>query len=112
MKLPPPNWHVEPVHIFLSGCRGTDTSYLVNVMYNAILKILPYHCKDPEKPRVPLHGPTGTTVHFGLRIKPEAQLLGLNSRSKAALRSRLSEGKLLITDEFSMLSSDLWRDID
>ena len=39
-------------------------------------------------------------------------LLGLNDRSKAPLRNRLSEVKLLIIDEFSMVSSYLRTDID
>ena len=56
-----------------------------------------YHCNDPEKPRVLLLGSTrisavsigGTTIHFGLGIKPGTKLLGLNYKFKAAL------GKLL-----------------
>ena len=71
------------------------------VIYNAILKTLLYHCKDTEKPRVFLLGPTrisavnvgGTTIHTGIGIKPGAKLLGLNHKSKAALRNRLSELK-------------------
>ena len=45
-------YDVEPVHIFLSGSGGTGKSHLVKVMYNAISKILLYHCKNPEKSRV------------------------------------------------------------
>ena len=70
---------VEPVHIFLSGSRGTGKSHFVKVIYNAISKTLLYHCKDPEKPRVLFVGPTGisevhivgTTIHSGLAIKLE-----------------------------------------
>ena len=106
---------VEPVHIFLSGSGGTGKSHLVKVIYNAISKTLLYLCKDPEKPRVLLLRPTGisavniggTTIHSGLAIKPGTKLLGLNDKSKAALRNRLSEVKLLIIDELSMVSSDL-----
>ena len=90
------------------------------MIYNTTSKTLFYHCKDPEKPRVLLLGPTGisavniggTTIHSGLRIKPGTNLFGLNDKSKAALRNRLSEVKFLITDELSMVSSDLWTDID
>ena len=79
-----------------------------------------YHCKDPEKPRVLLLGPTGIsvvniggpTIHSGLRIKPRTKLLDLNDKSKAALRNRLSEKKFLIIDELSVESSDLWTDIE
>ena len=89
-------------------------------IYSAISKTLFYHCKDPEKLRVLLLGPTGisaaniggTTIHSGLGIKPRIKLLGLNDKSKAALRNRLSEVKFLIVDELSMVSSHLWTDID
>ena len=111
---------VEPVHMFLSVSGGTGKSLLVKVICNAISKTLLYHCKDPEKPRVLLLGPAGisavniggTTIHSGLGIKPGTNLLGLNDKSKAVLRNRLSVVKLLIIDEFSMVSSDLWTDID
>ena len=43
----------------------------------------------------------GSTIHSGLRIKPRTNLT-----------NRLSVVKLLITDELSMVSSDLWPDID
>ena len=77
-----------------------------------------YHCKDPEKPRLLLLGGLSavnagkTTIHSGLGIKPRTTLLGLNDKSKAALRNRLSEVELLIIDELSMVSRDLWIDID
>ena len=79
-----------------------------------------YHCQNPGKPRVVLVAPTGIsavniggiTINSGLAIKPGTKLLVLNDKSKAALRNRLSEVKLLIIDELSMVSSDLWIDID
>ena len=72
----------------------------------AISKTLLYHCKDPEKSRVLLVGPTGTstvniggtTIYSGLGIKLGTKLLGLNEKSKAVLRNRLLEVKLLIRD--------------
>ena len=54
----------------------------------------------------------GTTIHSGLAIKPGTKLLGLNNKSKAVLINRLSEVKVLIIDELSMVSSGLWTDID
>ena len=82
--------NVVPIHIFISGSGGTGKSHLLKVIYNVISKILLRHCKDPEKPRVLLIGPTGvsavniggTTVHSGLGIKPGIKLLGLNDKSK------------------------------
>ena len=46
-------------------------------------------------------------IHFGLGIKPGTKLLGLNDESKATLKQRLSEVKLLIVDELSMVSNFL-----
>ena len=54
----------------------------------------------------------GTTIHSGLGIKPGIRLLGLNEKSKAAVRNKLSEVKLLIIDELSMVSSELWEHIN
>ena len=112
--------NVKPIHIFLSGSGGTGKSHLVKVIYNAISKTLFYHCKDLEKPRPLLLGPTGisaaniggTTIYSGLGIKSGIKLLDLNEKSKAALRNRLSEVNCLIIDELSMVSSDFWTDIN
>ena len=76
----------------------------MKVIYNAISKTLLYHY--PERHRVLLLGPTGmsavnvcgTTIHSGLGIKPGIKLLGLNNKSKAALRNKLPEVKFLIID--------------
>ena len=112
--------NVEPIHILFSDSEGTDKCYLVKVIYNATSKTLPFHCKDLEKPSVLLLDPTGisavnvggTNIHSGFGIKPGIRLLGLNDKSKAALRNKLSEVTFLITDEQSVVSSDLWVDIN
>ena len=92
----------------------------MKVIHNAISKSLLYDCKDPEKPRVLLIGPTGisavnigdTTIHSGVGIKPGIKLLVLNDKSKAALRNKLLEVEFLIINELSIVASDLWTDID
>ena len=53
-----------------------------------------------------------TTIHSGPGIKTGIRLLGLNEKSKAALRNKISKMKFLIIDELSMVSSDLWVDIN
>ena len=98
---------------------GTGKSHLMKVICNAISETLLYHCKDPYKPRVLLLGPKeisainkgGTTIHSSLAIKPGTKLLGLNGKSKAALRNRLLEVELVIIGELSLVTSDLWTDI-
>ena len=104
----------QSTYSFSSG--GTGKSHLVKAIYNAISKTLLYHCKSPvlllEPTRISAVNISGTTIHSGLGIKPGIKLLCLNDKSKAALRNRLSEVKLLIIDELFMASSDLWTDID
>ena len=93
--------NVEPIQIFRSCNRGAGKSNLVKVIFNATSKTLLYHCKDPEKPRVLLLDPTGisavnigrTTVDSGLGVIPGIRILGLNHKSKAALRNKLLELK-------------------
>lgn len=53
-----------------------------------------------------------TTIHFGIGIKPGTTLLGLNNKSKAVLRNKLSEVKFLIKYELSMALIDLQTDND
>ena len=108
------------MHIFLSGIRGTGKSHFFKVIYNTISITLPTHCEDPDKPKssfTSIYGNISSKyrwnhLHFGLVIKPGTKLLGLNYKSKAVLRKRLSEVKLFIIDQLSMVSSDLWTDID
>ena len=45
-------------------------------------------------------------------MEPGSKLLGLNDKSKATLRNKLSEVNFLIIDHLSMASSDLWKNID
>ena len=110
------NFQINPVHIFLSGSGGTGKSCLFKKIYQVVSKQLPYHSKEPDKPRVLLLGPTdisvvnigGKTIHSGLGIKPGVKLLGLSHKMKASLRNKLSEVKMVIIDEFSLVSSDLF----
>ena len=88
-------------------------SHLVKVIYNAVSKTLLYHCKNPEKPKffllrpkgIPIVNIGGTSIHSGLAVK-------VTWFKQIALRNRLSKVKLLIIDKLSMVSSDLWTDID
>ena len=86
--------NVKPVNIFLSGNGSTSKSHLVKVIYDTISKTFLYHCKDPEKPR---------WTFRNISSKFRAMVLGYQ---------RLSEIKFLIIDEFSMVSSDLWTDLE
>ena len=106
------------VHTFLSGSGRTGKFSLLKLIYNAISKTLCYHWQNLEKPGILLLWSTrisavnvGRTSTFSfLGIEPGTKL-GLNDKSKAALRNRLSKVKVLVIDKIFMVSSDLWTDI-
>ena len=50
----------------------------------------------------------GKIIHSDLGIKPGVKLLGLSDKMKTSLRNALSEVKMVIIDDFSMVSSDLF----
>ena len=70
----------------------------MNVVYNAVSKILLYHYKNPKKlnkifflfktTRVSAVNICGTTIHSGLRINSGTKLLGSKDKSKPALKSQ------------------------
>ena len=53
----------------------------------------------------------GTTIHSGLAIKQDPKLLGLPHKMKTSLTNRLSEVRMILFDELSMVSRDLFYQI-
>ena len=92
----------------------------MKVIYNAISKTLVEDCKEPKNARIlslwltvtSLVNISGINISSGLGIKPGTKLLGLNDKSKTALRNRLSEVKYLIIDDLLKVSSNLWTNTD
>ena len=86
--------------IYFCQAVETDKSNLEKAIYSSILKILPYHWKDPEKPTVLLFGLAeipvadieGATIYYSLWINLllVKKFLGLNNKPKAASRNWLS----------------------
>ena len=50
----------------------------------------------------------GTTIHSGLEINVGGKLYPLSEQHRADLRNKLSEVRLIIIDEISMVSSVLF----
>ena len=79
-----------------------------------------YKGGDANKPRILLPAPTGvaainingTTIHSGLGINVGSKLYPLNDQQRAALRNKLSEVRLIIIDEISMVSSVLFYQVN
>ena len=111
---------VEPVHLFITGGGGYGKSHLFRTIYQAVTKTLMYNGGDPDKPRVMSLAPTdvavvnmdGTTIHSGLGINCKGQFFPLNDKQKASLRNKISEVKLLIIDEISIVSRTLFYQIN
>ena len=106
--------NVKPVNIFLSRSGGTGKSHLVKLIYNAVSKtfIFNYIVFSLRPTGISEINIGMTKIHSALWIKPGAKLSGLIDKAKASLRNKLSEAKLLIIYEISIISSDLWTKID
>ena len=92
---------------------------MVKTIYHTVLKTLLLNYKEPEKPSLF----TGTSwcnssKHWrdnnsAVIIKLVTKLCGLSDKVKASsIRNKLPEVKVLMMDEVSMVSSDLWSEID
>ena len=106
---------LNPFHLLITGGGGVGKSHLIETIYMPLNKVMMYKGVDPEKPRILLLAPTGvaavhingTTIHAGLQINVGGKMFPLNDRQRAVLRNKLSEVKIIIIDEISMVSSML-----
>ena len=106
---------VDTFYIFLTGKGGCGKSHLINTITHSVSKILSYHAKKPDKCRVKNCAPTGiaacnvdgNTLHSELGIPVcnfGKTIPKLSDKKRSALRNKLSELRVLIVDEMSMVS--------
>ena len=106
----------QPFHISLSGSGGTGKFHVIKTIFQTLTKKLLYHSNNSDKIRVLLLAPTGisavnikgATIHSCLGIISYGKYNKLGHKLKAYLRNKLSELKVIIIDEISMVSSELF----
>ena len=114
----------QSFHEFVSGSAGVGKSKLIHAIYQSCLRI--YNSSpgsNPEKVKILLTAPTGRaafsigglTLHGAFQL-PISQcgydLLPLSSNSCNTLRYKLSELKLIIIDEISMVGAKTLSQVD
>ena len=109
---------IKSLHVFLTGNARFVKSFLMKVIYQSLTKTLSYGVAVIEKPKVLLMALTGVAAiqvdgttthtalgipvgHFGTKLPP------LYDKMKCSLKNHLSDLKVIIIDEISMVSNEL-----
>ncbi|XP_028414140.1 uncharacterized protein LOC114537203 [Dendronephthya gigantea] len=106
---------IDPIYLFLTGGGGAGKSHVIKTIYHTAVKTFRHPPVNPELPTVLLMAPTGvaainidgTTINTGLAIPKEAGDIvpPLSDQRKTQLRLTLSELKLIVVDEISMVGN-------
>ena len=107
---------VKLFYIFLTGSAGVGKSHFTKTITMSLNKGLMRNSVNPDRPRVLILAPTGVaainingrTVHSGLGLGIGKDFFPLNDKQQGILRNKLSEVKLVIINEISMVSSILF----
>ena len=106
---------LNPINLFVTGGAGAGKSHLIKAIYHTAVKTFRYGTINPERPTVALMAPTGvaainingTTIHTALSIPKESgdSAPKMSDQKRTQLRLTLSELKLIIVDEISMVAN-------
>ena len=109
-------YETAPIHDFITGSAGAGKSHVIKTIYQTATETFRHGPEDPDKPSILLLAPTGVaainiggnTINSGLAISKDifGEHVGpLSDERKSALRTKLSNLKLLVIEEVSMVSN-------
>ena len=106
---------LDPINLFVTGGARAGKSHLIKAIYHTEVKTFRYGTINPERPTVALMAPTGvaainingTTIHTALSIPKEFGDFApkMSDQKRTQLRLTLSELKLIIVDEISLVAN-------
>lgn len=106
---------VKPINLFITGGAGAGKSHLIKTIYHTVTKTFRHAPMNPELPTVLLMAPTGvaainidgTTINTTLAIPVLTgdNVPPMSDQKRTQMRLSLSELKLIVIDEISMVGN-------